>query len=125
MEVLQKIKKIELPYELAGCLSKEGKNTILKRYTYLCVHCSIIYCDQDLKITCVNKENVIYVCVYVCVYIYIHTLQWNIIQLFKKRKSCHLQQQRGLEGIVLSEIYWRKTNTVLSHSYDSQNSFGC
>lgn len=26
---------------------------------------------------------------------------------------------------MLSEIYWRKTNTVLSHSHESQNSFGC
>lgn len=25
---------------------------------------------------------------------------------------------------MLSEIYWTKTNTVLSHSYESQNSFG-
>ena len=50
-----------------------------------------------------DKEDVVYI-------------QWNITLTQQRRKHCHLQQhERNWEGIILSEISQRKTNTGYFH----------
>ena len=55
METPQKIEHRTLPYDpavpLLDILSKEGRNTNLKRYLHPCVHHSVIYKSQDMEIT--------------------------------------------------------------------------
>ena len=54
MEIAQKIKNRTIPwsgYPTSGYLSKEYKNTNLKRYMNPYVHHSIIYNSQDMKKT--------------------------------------------------------------------------
>ena len=46
MEIPKKT-KIELPYDLAGHISRE--NHTLKRYMHPNVHCSTIYNNQDME----------------------------------------------------------------------------
>ena len=78
---------------------------------HLNVRSSIIYNSQDMEAIdrCIDKENVryiyIYLYMYMCVYIYMYMYyvyiyvyiciciyKKNIIQPFKNKKSCHLQQ---------------------------------
>ena len=47
MEIPKKKKKKELPYDLAGHISRE--NHTLKNYMHPNVHCSIIYNNQDME----------------------------------------------------------------------------
>ena len=53
METPQKMEHRTLPCDpavpLLGILSKEGKNTNLKRYIHPCVYHSIIYNSQDME----------------------------------------------------------------------------
>ena len=54
MEIPQKIKNgttISSSPSTSGYLSKETKNTNLKRYKHTNVHCSIIYKSQDMETT--------------------------------------------------------------------------
>ena len=58
MEIPQKIKDrtiIGSSYFISVCLSKEYRNTNLKRYMHPYVHCSINYNSQDMEITCVHQ----------------------------------------------------------------------
>ena len=70
MEVPQKVKNrttIQSSNSASGYLSKEYKNTNLKRHMYSYVHCSIIYNSQDMEATemsinkGMDKEDIVYI----------------------------------------------------------------
>ena len=80
-------------------VSKENKNSNLKRYIQPCAHCHIIYNNEDIKTTqasidrWMDKESVIHTDT--------HT-QWNIIQPYKKKEI--LPTWMDLENRMLREI---------------------
>ena len=74
------------------------------QYTHPCVHCSIIYCSQDMEAFIdrwMDKEDVINIC---------HSS-------VRKMKYCHLWQHGWTSRVLLSEINHIKTNTVWFHLY--------
>ena len=88
----------------------ENKNSDSKRYMHLSVHSSIIYNHRGMKETqmFINRWG-------------IHN---GILLSHKKNKILPLAATwMDLEGIMLSEIHERKTNTVWYHLYvKSKNS---
>ena len=85
-EVSSKI-KTELPYKpklpLLGTHPKKTKRWILKVCMYLCLHCSIIYNNQDMEATelsidrWMNKAHVVFIC------------NGMLLHHRKRIKSCH------------------------------------
>ena len=108
--------KIELSYDpeillLDIYLKKKKENTNLKRYLHPSIHSSIIYNSQDVEATPVflffqqvNGLKKGWVCV---------CTQWDTTQSLKKNEILSFATTwMDFEGIVLSEISQRKTNTV-------------
>ena len=87
-------------------LFEENKNTKLKIYMHLHVQCSIIYISQSIERTQVymNKETVMYIMEYYS------AIKTNEILPF-------VTTWMDLEGLMLSEISQRKTNTIWSLTY--------
>ena len=65
---------------------------------------------MDLKNGYVHIYNA---CVYMHIYVYVYVYVWNIIQWWRRMKSCHLWHYGWVvEGIMLSEISQRKSVTI-------------
>ena len=90
-----------------GYLSEGSKNIILKRYLIICVHCSIIYNNQDTETIYegwIDKEILIFACT--------HTMQYYSV--INRMKSCHL----WLPGWTLSVLQSvRERQTLFDHSF--------
>lgn len=88
----------------SGYVAKGNENRILDRYLHFPVYCSIITVakiwKQPMEVTFNRWMDQGHLCI-----------QWNIIQLWGRRKSCHFPQQNEPEGIMLSVISQIKIDT--------------
>ena len=82
MEACQKL-KVELSYDPASeYLSKESRNTNLKRYMHAWVHCGIIYNSWDMETVCTHwrmngwRNSEVYI--YIHSNIYFNNKKWNL-----------------------------------------------
>ena len=88
------------------------------------VHSSIIYNSQDMEATkvCPLMDKWMKKVWYTYILIFYKYIQWNITQPLKNKILSFVPTWLDVEGILPSEINYRKTNTVWFHLYvESKN----
>ena len=126
MEIPQKVKNkiiIWSSNSTSGYLSKENRNTTMKRYTHYHIHCSTIYNSQDReKPQYLLLDEWIKKLWYMYIYIYTHMCVmyiWNIIIiyiiLFSHKKEWHLTICDNMDRPWGPYVKWNKSERQIQY----------
>ena len=105
--VLGFLKKYYMIYQFFSSrrISNECKNTNLKRYIQLYVHCSTIYNYQNISNLSVHQGWIV---TEYMIYIHKVSTTWYYSTIKKKEILLFIKKWMGLKGVMLSEVNQRQ-----------------